>query len=237
MSSQPLSQNKHLLRWVEKMADLTTPAAIHWVDGSQEEYDRLCDEMVAKRHVHQAEPGPVARLLLRAFRCDGRCARRRSHVYLLAVQRQRGSDEQLGKSVRDAEEAEGACSRAACRGERCMCCRSAWDRSVRRCRRSACSLLIRLTSSSTCASWRASGCRSFEEIDKDEKRVVPCMHTVGAPLAPGQEDVPWPCNQGEVHRPFSRDARNLVLRLGLRRQCAARQEMLRAADRFEHGAR
>ena len=47
MSSQPLSQNKHLLRWVEKMADLTTPAAIHWVEGSQEEYDRLCDEMIA----------------------------------------------------------------------------------------------------------------------------------------------------------------------------------------------
>ncbi|HYI92566.1 MAG TPA: phosphoenolpyruvate carboxykinase, partial [Bryobacteraceae bacterium] len=47
LASQPLSQNKHLLRWVEKMADLTTPAAIHWVDGSKEEYDRLCGEMVA----------------------------------------------------------------------------------------------------------------------------------------------------------------------------------------------
>ena len=42
----PLSENKHLLRWVEKMAELTKPAAIHWVDGSQQEYDRLCAEMV-----------------------------------------------------------------------------------------------------------------------------------------------------------------------------------------------
>ena len=38
-SATPLSTNKHLLRWVEKMAELTKPAAIHWVNGSQEEND------------------------------------------------------------------------------------------------------------------------------------------------------------------------------------------------------
>ena len=45
-SAQPLSENTHLLKWVEKMAELTKPAAIHWVDGSQEEYDALCQQMV-----------------------------------------------------------------------------------------------------------------------------------------------------------------------------------------------
>src|SRR3974390_2187525 len=45
-TSVPLSSNEHLQRWVEKMAELTTPAAIHWVDGSQEEYDALCTQMV-----------------------------------------------------------------------------------------------------------------------------------------------------------------------------------------------
>src|ERR1700761_4761232 len=45
--SRPLSQNKNLLRWVEKMADLTKPAAIHWVTGSQQEYDALCEQMVS----------------------------------------------------------------------------------------------------------------------------------------------------------------------------------------------
>src|SRR3954464_8716600 len=44
--SVPLAENKHLLRWVEKMAELTKPDRIHWVDGSQEENDRLLAEMV-----------------------------------------------------------------------------------------------------------------------------------------------------------------------------------------------
>src|SRR5689334_1127641 len=43
----PLSSNEHLQKWVEKMAELCEPAEIHWVDGSQEEYDQLCAEMVA----------------------------------------------------------------------------------------------------------------------------------------------------------------------------------------------
>ena len=43
---EPLATNKHLLKWVEKIANLTKPAAIHWVDGSQEEYDVLCAQLV-----------------------------------------------------------------------------------------------------------------------------------------------------------------------------------------------
>ena len=38
----------------------------------------------------------------------------------------------------------------------------------------------------------------FAEIDKDERRVVPCVHSVGMPLKPDQQDVPWPCNPDNV---------------------------------------
>jgi phosphoenolpyruvate carboxykinase (GTP) len=38
--------NPELLRWVKEMAELCKPDAIYWCDGSQEEYDRLCQQMV-----------------------------------------------------------------------------------------------------------------------------------------------------------------------------------------------
>jgi len=42
----PLTTNKHLIRWVEKMADLCQPAGIHWIDGSEAENDWLCQKLV-----------------------------------------------------------------------------------------------------------------------------------------------------------------------------------------------
>ena len=43
----PKTTNNGLLAWVKEIADLTNAAAIHWCDGSQAEYDRLCQELVA----------------------------------------------------------------------------------------------------------------------------------------------------------------------------------------------
>ncbi len=202
----PLSTNRHLLRWVEKMAALTTPAAIHWVDGSQEEYDALCAGLVSAGTFTQlnenlwpgcflarSDPDDVARVEDRTFICSL-------------------SKDNAGPTNNWVEPYE---MRRKLKGlfAGCMAGRTLYvlPFSMGPVGSPMAQLGVQLTDSPyVVVNMRIMariGLPVLAEIDKAEKRVVPCMHSVGRPLATGERDVPWPCNPDKyiVHFPESRE--------------------------------
>jgi phosphoenolpyruvate carboxykinase (GTP) len=204
--SIPLARNAHLLRWVEKMRDLTQPAAVHWVDGSQEEYDALCAQMVQAGtltklndqlwpgcYYARSEPTDVARVEQRTFVCSlakeaaGPTNNWVNPYEMRRTLKQKFSGAMAGRTMYVLAFSMGTVGSPMSR------------------------IGVQLTDSPyVVVSMRIMariGTPVLAEIDRAEKRVVPCMHSVGAPLAPGETDRPWPCNPDKyiVHFPETRE--------------------------------
>jgi len=204
--SSPLSSNVHLLQWVKKMADLCQPKSIHWVDGSQAEYDGLCSEMVEAGtftklneklwpgcFYAKSDPNDVARVEDRTFICS--------------LSKEAAGPTNNWVNPYDMRRKLKGLFNGVMKGRTMY----VLAYSMGPVGSPMSEIGVQLTDSPyVVVNMRIMariGISVFKEIDKDQKRVVPCMHTVGMPLANGVKDVPWPCNSEKyiVHFPETRE--------------------------------
>ena len=202
----PLSKNEHLLRWVEKMAELAKPARIHWVDGSQEENDFLLQEMVASGTLtklnQQLWPGCYY------ARSDaGDVARVEDRTFICSLSKDTAGPTNNWENPYEMRKKLKGLFNGAMRGRTMY----VLGYSMGPFGSPMSQIGVQLTDSPyVVVNMRIMariGVPVFQQIDTGIPRVVPCMHSVGAPLAPGQADVPWPCNKEKyiVHFPETRE--------------------------------
>jgi phosphoenolpyruvate carboxykinase (GTP) len=202
----PLSKNEHLLRWVEKMAELAKPAAIHWVDGSPEENERLLRQMVAS--------GTLIKLNEKLWpgcyyaRSDANdVARVEDRTFICSLSKDSAGPTNNWENPYEMRKKLKSLFNGAMRGRTIY----VLGFSMGPFGSPMSQIGVQLTDSPyVVVNMRIMariGLPVFQQIDTGIPRVVPCMHSVGAPLAEGQEDVPWPCNKEKyiVHFPETRE--------------------------------
>jgi len=182
-------QHVKLNAWVKEVANLCRPESVHWCDGSQEEYDRLMKQMVAGGMAIPLANRPNSFL----FRSDpSDVARLESRTYISTARKE---DAGPTNNWIDPGELKTAMKRSY---QGCMRGRTLFvipfsmgpvDSPIAK-------IGVEITDSPYVVCnmhiMTRVGARVIAKLGTDGE-FIPCLHSIGAPLAPGQKDTSWPC--------------------------------------------